>query len=190
MLADRIDEISNGIEALDRTDVLWITGAESFDEFEISTDFRRIFPYSPATGVLHPAAPEVTLEARGDEIHGTVVFAEIHNGPPFGYTHGGVISMVYDELLAAAAIAADKGGFTGKLTVNYRKLTPVLKSVELRSRVSERAGRKFIVTGEMVLNGEVLSEAEALFISPREGFEEQARERQAQLHDIADPVGT
>ncbi len=167
-IADDLVALSERLEAEPTSEVLWITGLDSFEDFEVSTDVRRMFPYSPATGVLNAIAPRVSLDLSHDEVRGQVTFDEVHNGPPFGFVHGGIISLVFDELLAAAAMAADDGGYTGRLTVHYRNVTPVLTPIELHARVTERNGRKFMVHGEMRLNGEVLSEGEGLFIRPKE----------------------
>lgn len=166
--AAELDAVSAHLESLPQVQRLWITGFDSFEEFSVTTDFRRMFPYSPATGTLNAVAPEVAMEVDGDGVRGTVRFAEVHNGPPFGYVHGGVLATVYDELLAAASMASHEGGFTGRLSVTYRNLTPVCTPIEMRARVVAHEGRKFTVKGEMTLDGTVLSEGEGLFIRPKE----------------------
>lgn len=165
--AERLDGVANLLESELSTGPLWITGLESFDEFELTTDIRRMFPYSPATGVLNPIAPRVSLDVTDAEVRGTVTFPEIYNGPPFGFVHGGAIAMVYDELLAAASIASDAGGYTGRLTVHYRKTTPLLVPIDLHAWVDDLDGRKFTAHGEMRIDGELLSEGEGLFIRPK-----------------------
>ncbi|CAN5553261.1 PaaI family thioesterase [soil metagenome] len=148
----------------------WQTGLESFDQFDLSTDPREIFPFSPATGPLNPISPKVTLDITDERtVVGHVTFAEAHNGPPFDTAHGGVIALVYDDLLGMAAMVGAGGGMTGRLTINYRKPTPMFVPIELKAWMSDHEGRKFVARGEMTYQGELLTEADGLFIRPR-GF--------------------
>jgi hypothetical protein len=44
----------------------WQTGLDSFEQFDLTTDPREIFPFSPATGPLSPISPKVTLDITDD----------------------------------------------------------------------------------------------------------------------------
>ena len=55
-----------------------------------------------------------------------------YEGPP-GCVHGGVIALVFDELLGAANIAAGSPGMTGTLTIRYREPTPIRTEIRLES---------------------------------------------------------
>ncbi|QXC60008.1 PaaI family thioesterase [Aquihabitans sp. G128] len=147
---------------------LWHTGLDRLEQFSPSTDPAEIFPFSPAMGPLNPMAPRVQLDVGDDRVvRGEVTFAEAHNGPPWDLAHGGVIALVYDELLGMAAMVGAGGGFTANLTVEYRKTTPVLAPVQLTAWLGEHEGRKFTAHGEMRHEGELLTEARGLFIAPR-----------------------
>jgi acyl-coenzyme A thioesterase PaaI-like protein len=126
---------------------------------------HQFFPYSPVIGPLNPVAPPVRLEIRPDKsVRGTMVLGEQYCGPPWNITHGGVVALVFDELLGVAGIAGAGGGFTGRLIVHYRKPTPVLEPVELHAWIERIEGRKLIVHGEMRHDDQITAEAEGLFI--------------------------
>lgn len=188
--ADQLDAASTLLESRLHTGPLWLTGRDSFTDFELTHDLRRMFPFSPATGVLNPVSPTVTLDLDGNIVLGEVVFPEIFNGPPFDYVHGGAIAMVFDELLAAAAIAADAGGYTARLTVSYRKVTPMLVPIDLRSWIEDLDGRKFTARGEMRLDGKVLTEGEGLFIRPQGTTPEEAWSDSAHAPEPAERTPT
>ncbi|CAN5459198.1 hypothetical protein BH10ACT3_BH10ACT3_24510 [soil metagenome] len=146
---------------------LWLTGYTSIEQYRTSTDPNDIFPFSPATGPLNPVAPvtELTIDDDG-VLTGQVTFSEYHNGPPFDLGHGGAVALVYDELLGVAAMA-NGGGYTANLTVDYRVATPLLVPVQFRVWAGQVEGRKLWAQGEMRYEGQVLTEAKGLFITPR-----------------------
>ena len=91
---------------------------------------QDFFPSSPIIGYANPIAPpvEVWLGENEDgepEIHGRVTFDYPYEGPPT-CVHGGVIAELFDELMGAANVIAEKPAMTGTLTVRYRKPTPLL----------------------------------------------------------------
>ena len=92
-----------------------------------------------------------------------------------GMVHGGLLATLLDEGLARACFPAlpNKVGVTASLTINYRKPCPSDAYVVLRAETTKVDGRKAWVKGHVELlredgeAGEVLVEAEALFIEPR-----------------------
>jgi len=148
----------------------WLTGLSSFEDFELGADLATIHTYSPALGDANPFAPQVELEVTEDKVvQGTVTFAEIHNGPPWNTCHGGVVALVYDDIVGLAAMVGAGGGMTARLTINYRKPTPLFEPIRFRAWLEEHEDRKFIARGEMRLGDTLLSEADGLFIRPK-GF--------------------
>lgn len=133
------------------------------------TDHLR---HSPLSGSANPLAPPVELWTADDEAvagHpvtvGRVRFGAAYEGPP-GHAHGGMVAAVFDELLGRAQRSA---GFTGRLTITYRRPTPLHRDLELRGWLERVDGRKRWIKGECRLDGELLTEAEGLFIAPRAG---------------------
>lgn len=124
---------------------------------------NELLPYSPATGHFSPHALPVRIERDGDRIVGHSNFTDVFEGPP-GCVHGGIISLVYDQILAMAPLVAGLGGHTGSLTVHYRKTTPLHQDLVWTAFTERVDGRKVHARGTCHLGGELLTEAEGLFI--------------------------
>jgi acyl-coenzyme A thioesterase PaaI-like protein len=124
---------------------------------------QEFFPTSPVIGFANPVAPPVVVEAVDGELRGTAFFDYQYEGPPT-CVHGGVIAMVFDEMLGAANIMAGTPAMTGTLTIKYRKPTPLRTPLRLEARYQRRDGRKVYTYGAM-FHGDVLTaEAEGIFI--------------------------
>jgi acyl-coenzyme A thioesterase PaaI-like protein len=125
---------------------------------------QDFFPTSPVIGFANPLSPPVEVEvADGGGLRGTAWFDYQYEGPPT-CVHGGVIAMVFDELLGAANIAAGCPAMTGTLTVRYRKPTPLRTHLRLEARTTGRQGRKITTWGGIYGDEELLAEAEGIFI--------------------------
>lgn len=107
-------------------------------------------------------------------MRGTVTLSESYNGPPWNLAHGGVIAAIFDELLGIATIVGAGGGFTGRLTVHYRKPTPILEELELVGWLEHASGRKLVARGEIRHQGVVTAEADGLFIQLGSALKEPA----------------
>jgi acyl-coenzyme A thioesterase PaaI-like protein len=124
---------------------------------------QDFFPGSPVIGFANPVAPPVVVEAVNGELHGSAWFDYQYEGPP-SCVHGGVIAMVFDEMLGAANILSGNPAMTGTLTIRYRRPTPLRTALRLESRFVAREGRKIHTTGA-IYHGDVLTaEAEGIFI--------------------------
>jgi len=124
---------------------------------------QDFFPTSPVIGFANPVAPPVVVEEVDGELRGTAYFDYQYEGPPT-CVHGGVIAMVFDEMLGAANIMARSPGMTGTLTIKYRKPTPLRTALRLEARFLGREGRK-IRTWGAIYHGDVMTaEAEGIFI--------------------------
>jgi hypothetical protein len=133
-------------------------------------DHVRHSPWSGTSNVLAPPMKMWFVDGDTDgpdgrRTDGTVVFDTAYEGPP-GHAHGGCVAGVFDELLGRSQLRA---GFTGQLTITYRRPTPLLKQVDLCAWVDRTDGRKSWVKGTARYDGTLLAEAEGLFIAPREG---------------------
>lgn len=124
---------------------------------------QDFFPTSPVIGFANPVAPPIVVEAVEGGLEGTAVFDHQYEGPPT-CVHGGVIAMVFDELLGAANIVAGCPGMTGTLTIRYRRPTPLRTPLRLEARCRGRQGRKITTWGAMFDGEELLAEAEGVFI--------------------------
>ena len=131
-------------------------------------DLTAVMPYSPISGKRNPIAPPIRMwKAGNNEVRGEVVFSPTYAGPPDS-VHGGIIAAVFDEILAMSNVISGKAGFTGTLTIKYRKKTPLNTPIELWGMNVRQDGRKQLCRGEMRVNGEVTASAEGLFICARE----------------------
>ena len=124
---------------------------------------QDFFPTSPVIGFANPIAPPVVVEAVDGGLVGSAWFDYQYEGPPT-CVHGGVIAMVFDEMLGAANILAGNPGMTGTLTIRYRKPTPLRTPLQLEAHFVRREGRKILTSGT-IHHGDVLTaEAEGIFI--------------------------
>jgi acyl-coenzyme A thioesterase PaaI-like protein len=124
----------------------------------------EFFPYSPVIGPRNPVAPPAVFEPQPDgAVTGWFHGAPQYNGPP-GFVHGGVIAMVFDELLGVVGVVQGAGAMTGTLTIRYRRPTPIEQRVDLHAWLDRVEGRKVFIRGDMRVDGEVTAEAEGVFI--------------------------
>jgi hypothetical protein len=129
-------------------------------------------PRSPVVGEASPLAPRIdwdhsptALDGKpGIEASGT--FGAPYEGPP-GHVHGGMIALAFDEVLGIANIAAGHPGMTARLTIHYRRPTPLFHELHFRGGVDRVEGRRIMSRAEL-WDGETLTaQAEGLFVRPR-----------------------
>jgi acyl-coenzyme A thioesterase PaaI-like protein len=100
-----------------------------------------------------------------DDVTGTVQFTRAYTGRDA--VHGGAIALFFDEVLGRLLNNTEPPSRTAYLHVNYRRLTPIDKTIDFTGRIVRREGRKRLVEGTLQLDGEVLTDAEGLWILPR-----------------------
>jgi acyl-coenzyme A thioesterase PaaI-like protein len=131
-------------------------------------DAMDYLPFSPIMGRLNPASSGLRVRREGERAVGRVVLDETAEGA-VGLSHGGVISGIWDEVLASANAVKQTGGPTGRLTIKYRKPTPLYEPLVYEAWVERIDERKVFVRGECRIEGQdvVLTEAEGIFIRLR-----------------------
>jgi acyl-coenzyme A thioesterase PaaI-like protein len=130
--------------------------------------FRRV--YNPVSGVGSALAPPVRIRRVDGGVIGEALLGPAYEGPP-GYVHGGMSSLLMDQLLGSAAIAAGLWGMTVRLEVDYRRPVPLSTPLTMRAQVTEAAGRKCVVTGTIATTAvpdRTLVEARGVFVMPRQ----------------------
>jgi acyl-coenzyme A thioesterase PaaI-like protein len=138
-----------------------------FDGHVRDTDVpAEFFPYSPVIGPLNAIAAPIAFDFDGEEVRAEHVFDAPYNGPPTA-VHGGVIALVFDELLGSLGALRDIGGFTGTLSIRYSSLTPVGQPIRMRSWIDRHEGRKAFIAGTMHHGDRLCAEAEGIFIRPK-----------------------
>jgi acyl-coenzyme A thioesterase PaaI-like protein len=145
-------------------------------------------PRSPLVGDVSPLAPPIEYEYRDGRLIGRGTFHAAYEGPP-GYVHGGWIALAFDEMLGMANIASGHPGMTGRLSVRYRRPTPLHRPVGFDAWTEEVDGRRIVTRGTLTVDGVVTAEAEGLFVvidieKALEYFGERAYERR----HVVDPL--
>jgi acyl-coenzyme A thioesterase PaaI-like protein len=130
-----------------------------------SGDAALMFPYSPIVGPLNAISPPLTFTFDGERMVGGGTLPPPYTGPP-GAVHGGIVALIFDELLGAVSSAHGHGGYTGTLTIRYEKPTPIDREIVVESRVDHIEGRKIFAEGTITHDGTVTARAQAIFIRP------------------------
>jgi acyl-coenzyme A thioesterase PaaI-like protein len=92
-----------------------------------------------------------------------------------GIAHGGIITTVLDEVMGWAVYHQQIWAVTGKLSVSFRKPVVVGEATRATARITDERGRKLQLTAELrrTSDGELLAEAEAVFVKvPQDRAEE------------------
>jgi len=117
-------------------------------------------------GLRNPISPPLAIEID-PEGRATSDFhlGAVYEGPP-GLVHGGVVSLILDQMLGQAAGAGGRPGMTGTLTITYRQGTP-LGDLRAEAWIDRTEGIKTWAKGHLIGADGVTAEAEGVFILPR-----------------------
>jgi len=135
-----------------------------FTETANAGDVAAFFDYSPLIGLSNPLAPPITLAVDGKTVRGQVRFGAAYEGPP-GHVHGGFIAAAFDEVLGFVQSTTGQPGMTGRLTIHYRKPTPLHSDLRFEATVLRVEGRKIFAEGRLYAGDLLTAEAEGLFVS-------------------------
>jgi acyl-coenzyme A thioesterase PaaI-like protein len=124
---------------------------------------------SGVSGRSNPVAPPLRLRLEGDRTVGEAVYGDVYEGPP-GCLHGGFVAAAFDDLLGCAQMASGSVGFTGTLTIRMRRPTPLHRRIDYEAGVTRAVGRRIVCWGRSSADGELLAEAEGVFITPPGGM--------------------
>jgi hypothetical protein len=126
---------------------------------------------SPISGNSNPLAAPLVVEPMGDDgvLHGHAYYGYAYEGPP-GHLHGGAVAGAFDEMVGIGQAASGQAGFTASLTIKMRKPTPLHTRIDYEAGVTKVDGRKIVVWSRARAADEVVGEAEALMITPRQPF--------------------
>ena len=116
-------------------------------------------------GLRNAVAPPLVITADDRGVHSEFHLGAAYEGPP-GSVHGGVLSLVLDQMLGQAAGAGGKPGMTATLTLTYRQRTP-LGDLSARAWIERVEDHKTWARGELSGPDGVTVEAEGLFILPK-----------------------
>jgi acyl-coenzyme A thioesterase PaaI-like protein len=115
-------------------------------------------------GLSHPIAPQLRMEADKWSGHGEVVIGPLFQGGP-GLVHGGVLALLIDHAMGCVAAGPERPAMTVSLAMRYRKPTPLGVPLTVRVQLDQIDGRKLHLSAEIVANGQVTVDAEAVFLT-------------------------
>jgi acyl-coenzyme A thioesterase PaaI-like protein len=120
-------------------------------------------PYNTVVGSGNPLAAPVVLTRRDtDGVTATVRFALPYEGAP-GLVHGGILSLVMDQMFGEAAIAAQVAGMTVGLQLRYAAPTPILTDLVFEAHVESADDRLVQLVGSVQADGVTTVTATATF---------------------------
>ncbi|UIX29295.1 PaaI family thioesterase [Streptomyces sp. GQFP] len=142
---------------------------ERLEQYEVLED-ERFVAAAVLFGPGHPLLVRYSLGAMDDRsLRATVTFGAEHVGGN-GAVHGGFLPLLFDDLLGTfVSTQGQPGSRTAFLTVNYRKITPVHRELQLDATIDRIDGRKTFVSGRLREGEDLLADAEALFVQLRPG---------------------
>lgn len=85
--------------------------------------------------------------------------------------HGGIISVLLDEVSAYAAMTCAETVMTAELTSRFRKPVPVEQQVTVSAQVIKATRRTVMVEAKITMQGELLASSEATMVVVRSGKE-------------------
>jgi hypothetical protein len=124
------------------------------------------FEMSPALGLSNAVAPPMHMWHAQGRIHGLVKPDWGYEGPS-NHLHGGIIALLFDQLLGIGQRIAGSGGPTGTLTIRYHRPTPLNKTLRLVADVDRVEGRKKFMVGELWADDVRTVSCEGIFISAK-----------------------
>lgn len=139
-----------------------------FDADEWTTPSGRRMDLPNRGNIMQvPVDLERTAE---DEVGGVARFRRFHLGRN-GAVHGGAVALMFDSVLGFAAfrLTRSRRQRTAYLHVNYRKIAPIEKELQVDARIDRTEERKIFVAGRLLDGDAMLAEAEALFVKLNPG---------------------
>jgi acyl-coenzyme A thioesterase PaaI-like protein len=162
---DAPDEvITEAAEMLEKASAL----LTPFDADEWSSPSGRRYDLPNRGGIL--TVPMQVGKSDDGRIRGWVRFSRYHLGRN-GAAHGGAIALLFDSVLGLTSALLTQGPYqrTAFLHVNYRKIVPVEKKLQVDAGVIRVEGRKIFVEVKLSDGDDLLTEGEALFVLLKPG---------------------
>lgn len=142
------------------------THAPAHDAPPVSMERRHddFLPRSPLVGEVNVVAPPFTWQLVDGRFRAEGTFDAAHEGPP-GYVHGGWVSLAFDEALGITNVASGHPGMTARLTIRYRRPTPLHTPLVIDAAIDKIEGRRVHTSGRMLDGDTVTAEAEGIFVN-------------------------
>lgn len=175
---EAVRELQDHARAVDAPDAMITKAADLLEDVN-----RMLAPFD--TDEWHsPSGRRMDLPNRGSilsipvdlhlsddgRLRGTAAFRRYHLGRN-GAVHGGSLAHLFDSLLGFAAfkLSDSPKNRTAYLHVNYRRIAPIDKELQVDAGITRIEGRKIFVEGRLLDGDDALCDAEALFVKLKPG---------------------
>lgn len=115
-------------------------------------------------GLSHPIAPELLMDVHEGGAEGEVVVGPRFQGGP-GLVHGGILALLIDHAMGCVAASPERPAMTARLTLHYRRPTPLDVPLAVAVRLDKIEGRKLHLKASIKAHGKVTVEADAIFLT-------------------------
>jgi acyl-coenzyme A thioesterase PaaI-like protein len=175
---DAVRTLQDHARAVDAPDEVITQAADALEKVS-----ALLTPYD-ADEWHSPSGRRVDLPVRGNvltipmnahktndgRIEGWARFARFHLGRN-GAVHGGSLGMLFDTVLGLTAVllSGSRRQRTAYLKIDYRKIVPIEKELQIDAGVDRVEGRKIFVSGRLSDGDTLLTEAQALFVRLKPG---------------------
>lgn len=122
---------------------------------------------NPAVGIRNPISPPLEAELHPDgSVSADIILGIEYQGPP-GCVHGGIIALLFDEMLGLANAAGKTVGMTADLRLTYKAPTPLDTPLRFTARQDRTEGRKIFSSATLHAGETLTASAEGLFVTPK-----------------------
>lgn len=122
---------------------------------------------NPAIGLRNPVSPPLRpLVLPDGTVRCDLELGIEYQGPP-GCVHGGIVALLFDEMLGLSNAAAGSVGMTADLRVTYSSPTPLYAPLRFEAKQDRVEGRKIWASATLHTGDRLCASTEALFIEPR-----------------------
>lgn len=172
LVASEADRLAALLEAHERRDkavdmaaALGLDGGFDAPEPPAVGAVMEFDPLGLGGGRLNPASVDVRFVRDTDtSVTATMRIDGMFQGPP-NRVHGGMVALLFDELMGAVNRATGRRAFTVRLTVNLRAAAPIDEPLTMRAWLDHVDGRKITIRAEGHSAAGLFADADGLFIS-------------------------
>jgi acyl-coenzyme A thioesterase PaaI-like protein len=157
------------VQAAHRATGAVMAAVETLGPFAVGEESQIAGKQGELPGRAQTLVPPIHYDLLGpDGLQAHVTFNRFHLGG-HGAAHGGVLPLVFDEVLGGLAAQSRPRSRTAFLHVNYRSITPLDTELQIQARVTGAEGRKIWTSGTLHDGDRLLCDVEALFITLNPG---------------------
>lgn len=163
-LADRVEALAIDVAAhpIRERDLVWLK-QQFFPTDLADGQSVRHFEDCFVSGPHNPLGIGMEVVVDGEEVSAEVTLRAGHEGAP-ERAHGGIVAAVFDDVLGYLMSTHSIPAFTGELTVQYLRPTPIGRRLDFRSRIVQRRGRKVFTEATAADGDDLVARATGLFI--------------------------